>query len=133
MDRWSDFGLLGKAACISFVGAMPGIAVAVGLGKLFNSNDLMIGLLIIWFLPGAIWAVLAFASAAKSEYPTTAGCLTIFALLGALGNPSTWESLPFILIGCPIVTAAMAIIGKPAEAMLAVGRGKSRSTRGIDL
>lgn len=133
MDRWSDFGLLGKAACISFMGGMIGMGLAVVLGKLFDSDGLAKVVLVIWFAPAAIWAVCAFVATAREEYPATAGCLTLLAALGAIGNPDQWESVPLMLLACPIVTGIAAIFGKPAKAVLAVGRGKARSSRGIDL
>lgn len=122
MDRWSDFGLLGKAAFISFAGGMIGMGIAAIVGTATGSGDLTMLALAIWFAPAIVWAICAFASAARNAWPTTAGCLTAFMVLGAIFSPEHWETLPFVLIGCPVFTAIMAIIGKPAEALLSIGR-----------
>ncbi len=122
MDRWSDFGLLGKAAFISFAGGMGGMGIAVVLAKLTDSRAVGLAALCLWFAPVAIWAVCALASVAREAWPATTGVLALVMVLGLIPASQNWAMLPFVLLACPALTVALAIMGKPAQAMLAIGR-----------
>lgn len=122
MDRWQDFGTLGKAATITGLGGAMGAALAVLAGKITDSKEAVWLVLIAWFAPVVIWVLCALSVAARSNWPATAGTLTLFFALGAVFNPASWSTLPVILIGIPILCAIMAVFAAPARALLDIGK-----------
>ena len=122
MDRWQDFGTLGKAATITGWGGAIGLGLAVLAGKISGSKDAVWLVLIAWFAPVIIWGLCALSVAARSNWPVTAGTLTLFFVLGAMFNPASASALPVILIGIPILCAIMAVFATPARALLDFGK-----------
>jgi hypothetical protein len=122
MDRWSDFGLLSKAAIISGGGGMIGMVIGGVVGAITGDTDIMMLVIALWFAPLFLWAICALASSARYAWPETTGCLALFIAVAMIFAPEGRGTLAFALILCPVFTAALAIMGKPAAALFAVGR-----------
>lgn len=122
MDRWQDFGTLGKAATITGWGGAIGLSLAVLAGKMTDSKEAVWFVLITWYAPVIIWGLCALSVAARSNWPMTAGLATGVLVLGAMMDPSRHDELLWLLIGTPLFCAIMALFAEPARALLDIGK-----------
>ena len=124
MGRWRDMGWIEKAALVSFGGSVVGVALAVVLSKLLESPEVAWAILLSWFAPFVAWVICALAVAAREAFGATAIVSTLVLILGSFTSPHLGETIPFVLVGTPMIVGAMALFGKPAAAALSLGKSE---------
>ena len=123
MDRWTDFGWLDKAATVSFVGGLPGMALVVLLTSLLGKE--WVGpLLFLWFAPTLIWLFCFWSVMSRDHFPQTAGFLAGLCVLSAF-TQSVDEGELVLSIGVAVGASAIAAVVSPlTKPLLNFGRSE---------